>query len=142
MSDGRVCAVCARVLNHDSFRGWTHTLQDAAPEDHPPVPVRPDEVHTVTRCDFCSQDAPAWTVPARTFTALPGHGSDGDWAACDDCVHLIQENKWSALADRIVRIMRRQGLSADAEPLHHLYSALRRHLRGAPYRTSEGPGPR
>jgi len=142
MSDGRVCAVCARVLNHDTFRGWVHTLQDSQPEDHPPVPVAPSDVYTTARCDFCSEDNPGWTVPARTFTALPGHNSAGDWAACDACVKHVQADRWDALVDRVISRMHRQGIPASPDALSRLYRKLRRNFRGAPFRTSQGPAPR
>lgn len=55
-------------------------------------------------CDFCSAPSPAWRYPARTFLAYcapPIAGeSVGDWAACDSCHALIENDDPGALAQR------------------------------------------
>jgi hypothetical protein len=139
----RVCAVCARVLDRVERAGvtvgWRHTLIDT-PADHPAVPVRPEQVHTASRCDFCSADAPSWAIPARPFVyeGAPDAGSDGDWAGCDACAELIRRNRWTALRQRAVAAFAaRTGAPADQlEPLGRalgrLYRQLRRNMLGPP----------
>lgn len=41
-------------------------------------------------------------MPCRDFRAeqIPGHGSIGDWAACDECKALIEADQRDALARR------------------------------------------
>jgi hypothetical protein len=44
-------------------------------------------------CDFCHSLGPRWCYPATNFvmvsTRSSDHGSDGGWAACDECSNLI-----------------------------------------------------
>ena len=61
-------------------------------------------------CDFCSAPRPAWRYPCTSFDilaifqhrdgseiALPW-GSIGDWAACEYCSDLIENENWDDLA--------------------------------------------
>lgn len=100
MNNQRVCAVCGRVLDYVSGAGWRHTLTDLENEDHPAVPVALTDIAPVFRCDFCSVDDPAWSIPVESFEVSPGHGSDADWAACDVCVQFVRRRSWRQLADR------------------------------------------
>lgn len=44
-------------------------------------------------CDFCSSPAPAWRYPARSFQSAQFQSqSFGDWAACESCSALIENN--------------------------------------------------
>ena len=62
-------------------------------------------------CDFCGSPAIAWRYPARSFALLEltsgQHcASQGDWAACDVCHGLIEENARGALAERCAAMFR------------------------------------
>lgn len=55
------------------------------------------------KCDFCSTRPVRWSYPARTFVRTIGVtdvGSDGNWAACEDCYALIQAGNRDALVKR------------------------------------------
>lgn len=130
-----VCGVCGRVLDHRDDIGFVHTVGDAA-ADHDPMPVPMDEALVVAgRCDFCYADYPEWVIPAREFEALPGHMSSGDWAACEECIRLIDSNQWSALQRRAAQ----SWLSRHGEPmaapvlanLPRLYRLLRSNITGS-----------
>lgn len=60
-------------------------------------------------CDFCSEPAPSWCYPAATFVALRvgliEAASEGDWAACDDCRHLIEAGNRAGLAERSAALL-------------------------------------
>lgn len=133
MADGLVCAVCARVLDNHALLGWAHTAQDS-PADHPAVPVTRSEVQAAHRCDFCNGDDPQWVVPANSFTAMPGHGSDGDWAACTTCITYIHKGEWSGLAQYAAKQLSKPALPVDPSILRALYRELRKNLRGPPTR--------
>ncbi len=50
-------------------------------------------------CDFCGVRGVAWRFPCRPFRAyVPGHGVDyrGDWACCEECRPLFEEERWEA----------------------------------------------
>lgn len=128
-----VCAVCARVLTDHPLLGWVHGLQDS-PSDHPPVPASRDVIHTRGRCDFCNAEDPAWVVPADSFVALPGHGSDGDWAACESCVAFVRKDDWAGLARHAALRLSTPERKADHVVLRRLYRELRDNLRGKPTR--------
>jgi hypothetical protein len=53
------------------------------------------------KCDFCSGPKPTWKYPCEDFV-LAGTvlGSDGAWAACDECASLIEQNDRKGLAAR------------------------------------------
>lgn len=55
------------------------------------------------KCDFCSAPDPTWKYPCEDFI-LEGthHGSEGAWAACDDCAALIERNDRDGLALRSI----------------------------------------
>lgn len=135
-SDGPyVCRVCGRVLDYDSgVQRYLHTTGDAD-ADHAPEPVRQTEAEVVVgRCDFCYVDHPEWVIPARDFEVVPGHVSNGNWAACDECGVLIERGQWSALTRRA-----RSGWEARhgempanlAASLPRLYRLLRRNITGS-----------
>lgn len=49
-------------------------------------------------CDFCSAPHPTWVYPAATFEMRrEGWGSDGDWAACEECSALIERKQHDAV---------------------------------------------
>lgn len=128
-----VCAVCARVLTDHPLLGWVHGLQDS-PADHPSIPATRDEIHTRSRCDFCNVEDPVWVVPVASFVALPGHGSDGDWAACDTCVAFVRTDDWPGLARHAALRLSTPERKADPAALRHIYQELRANLRGKPTR--------
>lgn len=143
----RTCAVCARVLDAYEIDGevtWGHTLA-GADDDHPAVPVEPDEVQTKYRCDFCNEDEPKWVVPVRPFPVpdQPGVMSGENWSACEGCGHLIELNQWTALLRRVAESWeRRHGLPMLPEVktgLSSVYRVLRKNITGS-MRPVEKPG--
>lgn len=58
------------------------------------------------KCDFCSEP-PRWVYPAGDFIIeAPGpndYGSEGGWAACDDCHDIIETGDQEKLVYRCVR---------------------------------------
>lgn len=150
-----VCSVCGRVLSYDEAENrYTHNLQDQINEDHPPVAVHASEMPTHNaRCDFCNRDVAhedIWTVPASDFQ-LPqvvgitadGHAdstrpqmSIGDWAACRDCVNLVQRDRWTQLIKRVQETSPSGRLSDGVQKawLTALYRKLAVHIRAEPYR--------
>lgn len=60
------------------------------------------EVSAEKKCDFCCQAKPIWRYPCRSFEmksilGLPW-GSVGDFAACDGCSTLVEQNRRHDLA--------------------------------------------
>jgi hypothetical protein len=57
-------------------------------------------------CDFCSAPNPGWRYPARSFIGYIACGiageSVGDWAACEECHRLIDQDRRELLAARSV----------------------------------------
>lgn len=111
----RVCAVCARGLNRliDTETGkheYVHPfdMELAETDDHPPVPVLPNEITADTRCDFCFWRNPQWVIPAKDFEyeswakiGMPVRGTSvGSWAACDTCADFVNRGLWSNLQRR------------------------------------------
>lgn len=134
-SEPFVCGVCGRVLDHHEGIGYLHTTGDSF-ADHDPVPVPQAEALLVAgRCDFCYVDYPEWVVPASDFEVLPGHMSQGPWAACSVCAGLIEKDQWSALVRRaIAGYEERHGgfMPEQAQSnLSPMYRRLRKHITGA-----------
>jgi hypothetical protein len=50
-------------------------------------------------CDFCSSPAPRWSYPCPSFE-VQGYGSEGDWAACEECSVLVEAGDREGLALR------------------------------------------
>lgn len=150
-----VCSVCGRVLSYDGTeQRYVHNLQDQIREDHPPVAVHASEMPTHNaRCDFCNRDVAhedIWTVPASDFQMPQAIGitasgkvdstrpqmSVGDWAACLDCVRLIQRDRWSQLVKRVLDTAPSgiRGNPLQKAWLTALYRKLAVHIRAEPYR--------
>lgn len=57
-------------------------------------------------CDFCSAPDAGWRHPARSFIGYVTPGvvgeSVGDWAACQECHHLIISGNRAGLTERSV----------------------------------------
>lgn len=138
-----VCAVCGYVLYTVEVPGepvtYRHGLDRA--DDHPIVPVTRREMPDFNGlCDFCSDPNPTWQVRALDFIVIDvpyieRHGSNGDWAACDDCKELIAADRWGALVRRNVASGDAKGLWSSKIPpverrqiIWQLYQGLRRHL--------------
>jgi hypothetical protein len=137
----RVCAICARVLAAVQLDGrWRYDHEPIdTPADHPAIPVPAHQIEPRGRCDYCTDDDPQWTIPARSFlvNGVPGFSS-GSWAACDRCATLIRRDDWTSLRQRALTVMwnaghlrgldaRRVGAGLDA-----LWSQLRPHILGPP----------
>lgn len=113
-------------------------------------------------CDFCNRTLPEadlWTYPARSFggtmrgydndlreVAAAPWGSEGDWAACDDCHALIEAGKWHLLACRVIdspyslvpqpRAHRDQAIFV----MEQMHKAFREHRTGDPYKGTRPTG--
>lgn len=60
-------------------------------------------------CDFCCSrqdgDEVRWRYPAKSFAASYYSSSIGDWAACNTCHDLIENDKFDELADRSFQML-------------------------------------
>ncbi len=148
--DLRICAVCGRPLDTYTPPGggeprWMHTLSQLLDEDHPAVPVRPGEVPTVGRCDFCGEPGPQFELPAGDFIVeaavelvvdgfLADQASRGNWSACPPCAELVAADRWGALVRRCAAVFEATvGRPMPDEAREHtgrLFLTLRRHVTG------------
>ena len=140
-ADDRTCAVCGRPLDHVGTKDsngrviteeWLHLHSDD--QDHIPVPVKPDQVRTVYRCDFCDIDVKkAWRVPTTDFLMPHGGTSVGDWSACAACARFVTAENWGGLVQHVASVT---GYSRqDPTYLNYLettYSLVALHLTGKP----------
>lgn len=131
----KVCATCLRVLDHHSEKGWTHPEADPTLQDHEVRPVPDIEMIGIAeKCDFCFADETEWILPARDFQVGPNHGSEGDWAACNQCAELIRKNMWTRLIERVKDTWPHQygdPISDDGELwLRRTYRKLRLNITG------------
>lgn len=142
-----ICATCNNAVDRytdDTGLTYIHTPQD--PDDHPVVPIRPG-TDWRGRCDFCSHWPAQWRLPARSFT-IPGntqHGSEGSWAACNECARLIERNQWTAVIRRCLAHTKNVHptiTDAELDQYQHgigaLYKALRKHITGSLTPLGEG----
>lgn len=114
-----ICANCRRpleVVEHHVAGQLTevtfsHTLAIEGVECPELVPITGDRASQVSICDFCSSPSPAWAYPARSFIMGETTREDGTklewssvglWAACDHCHGYIENQDWTAVADRHV----------------------------------------
>lgn len=110
----RVCRTSLDVYDVDGVISYRHARPvvrriGAHLDEHEPEPMtgfKPLDIIGV--CDFCSEPYPRYSHVCKTFTVdgLPGateYGSIEDWAACEACHELIQQQAWSALAMRSVQ---------------------------------------
>lgn len=142
----RVCAVCARVLNHHEVNGWQHALQD--PDDHPVVPVLPGEVQCRSRCDLCSAEPTVSFIVSEPIELvavadddeqLAVSRSDSTWACCAVCDRLIRKRRWAEVSERSLRAMSAQqgGAMVPAEvatTLRQLHQVIAANMVGQPIR--------
>lgn len=143
----RICAVCGHTLDFYSWTdgsaalGWEHNSYDLEQTtiDHPPIPVSPGDVPGVPRCDFCLIGEVGYRLPAESFViaepqgGFPGHGSDGDWAACPECGTLIKAAKWNLLVERVWNLSPHRGTLPKYElttGYRVLFANLRKHITG------------
>jgi len=131
-----VCQTCRRILSYDEATGQYVHPQEHLHWDHAPVAVPDLEfLYINEKCDFCFADTSAWVLPAEPFVIAPGHGSDGDWAACEACAELIRADAWYKLL-QLVRKRWPEAHSGNRMPpetaqLHHLlWQELRTHVTG------------
>jgi len=125
------CGVCGHVLNlySDAFgERWVHALP--SDEDHPPVPVYADSIHTTFMCDFCLAEGASWALPVEDYADSSTAASSGDWAACDACAALLRVNDWDKLITRTVAASRNRGNSYSRQDYELLYQKLRQHVIG------------
>jgi hypothetical protein len=137
---GMWCAVCGFKL--DVFLP-DDPAEDAEylhmrPEDHPAIPASQEEVRGNTRCDFCDQqDTHIVLAPSFQMPDVPGHGSAGSWAACDECVELVRRRRWSQLATRVKSLAPSQFRRVPRSQYLKLYQLLDTHMTGEILTTAE-----
>jgi hypothetical protein len=107
------------------------------------------------QCDFCNKPAPDWTYPARPFrgrfhdpenTVAEPFGSDGGWAACDECHALIEAGDDEGLVEKTMRSPHSFVDLTDADPtwnavrgsIVQLHQAFRSHRTGPAYHEHDG----
>lgn len=127
------CGVCGHVLNRYSGafgQSWMHILE--SDNDHPPVPVPVDSIHTKFMCDFCLAEGARWALPVEDYLASESGENVGDWAACDVCADLIRSNDWNELTTRAVKAMqdRHHGAAPPRKAFNLMYQQLRQHIIG------------
>ena len=73
-------------------------------------------------CDFCSSPDVGWLFPARNYEMFRSEGvervSRDEWAACEICAHLIDQELWDLLTEHSVKSF------AATQPMSPLVSAL------------------
>lgn len=76
-------------------------------------------------CDFCSSPGIEWTYPCETFThAMPGIPNSNwvtNWACCDECHEIIEDERWVDLAKHSVET---QLASVGENPPAHIKERL------------------
>lgn len=128
------CGVCGHVLNlyEGSFgqKTWIHVLE--TDNDHPPVPVPVDSIHTKFMCDFCLSENARWALPVEDYRSSPNGENVGDWAACDECAELLRNNDWNNLTTKAHNAMltRHPHPPISRSQFNALYKQLRAHIIG------------
>lgn len=100
------------------------------------------------KCDFCSGQPVTWSYPVESFrrTQLASDGSvhvtgsDGWWAACDECHVMISSGDHYALQNRsyrtFVALNHAQPKSAErrliVDQIHNLHNQFWKHRTGDP----------
>lgn len=83
-----------------------------------------------SRCDFCSDPAPAWDYPCQSFMTLGGVAESIDaWIACEACHAFIQKGDWPGLAAHSAKRM-----GHEVELVAAFHSQFRQHRMGEPSR--------
>ena len=92
----------------------------------------------ITACDFCGRATFVKAYACHSFVYMKGtsleHEVGQQWAACEQCAHLIDTQKWAQLTERVVQcFVREQGLrSRDLpvirEQMYRLHGAFRYHM--------------
>jgi hypothetical protein len=120
VSGGRelVCARCrlkVNIIDGPDGTAYRHAgaldspLAGAQRIDHDAVPVVMPAGSAILMCDFCDARHPPWAIPLlqrATLTIEVGGGAtftaddDGWWAACDECLPLVEGRKIRALRAR------------------------------------------
>jgi hypothetical protein len=118
--DGRelVCARCrlkVNIIGGPAGTVFRHAgaldspLAGPGRTGHDPVPVVMPSGSAILMCDFCDARHPPWAIPLLERAALTievaGAGTldvtdDGWWAACDECLPLVEGRKIRALRAR------------------------------------------
>jgi len=141
----RMCAICKRVLDRrvnpfGVFVGYQHTAWDKKYAKHDPVPV-PLSEEVNSRCDFCGMDYAWWGFPCKDFSVgtMNGddYGSSGDWAACDDCKKLVEDDRVAELIDRCIDVKRAKlEVAAPREEYRVLFGKFWANKFGEAYRVT------
>ncbi len=84
-------------------------------------------------CDFCSHPDPRWKYPANDFQLedVQRLGSQGAWAACDECAALIESGDKTGLLERalhtfpLVAIVGRELAGSGIQMVHRLFFGSR-----------------
>lgn len=127
------CRTCGLVLDRKAYEDGTIEWQHPRGEhdDHPVDPAPRDSFPANFKCDFCLADHARWVLPVEQFMMAPGHESEKDWAACDDCAALLREVDWEGLTTRALReYKKRHGMAPPRAVLAGMYQQVRGHVTG------------
>lgn len=70
-------------------------------------------------CDFCKRPNPTWEYPCKDFIMLEVRwGSQGSWAACEDCAEFIEKDCLDELAFLISGLEVARELAANGMELN------------------------
>lgn len=130
------CAVCGLVLARYHENGkplFKHGPGD--PDDHPVIIVPAAQLHANIRCDFCLADDATWTLPVETYAMQGGPDMNiGDWAVCDICAGLLQDDAWDLLIQRVWLLFVERNGMAPRSAFERMYAELRPHILGPVYK--------
>lgn len=104
----QMCAVCHARLNakedsNGNLVKWVHGVI----VDHEARPVPEVLEDSILVCDFCLEPHPTWDMPAGLMTPVEAAEDDtllismSDWAACNACKELVEQDKYPALVERV-----------------------------------------
>ena len=132
------CAVCGLVLARYHKEGkaqFKHGPGD--PDDHPVIVVPAAQIHATIRCDFCLAEDATWTLPVETYAMQGGPDMNiGDWAVCDICAGLLQDDAWDLIVQRVWLLFVERNGMVPKSAFERMYEELRPHILGPVYRVN------
>lgn len=144
------CRICRTVLDtgytdetDPTTMYWVHP--GGRTFDHEPEATFAEEgnpMSPILICDFCSgPEVWWWRYPCAPFRMRgSNYGSADDWAACDACHRLIEQDEWDEVADRMMERQFPDGSGpafvrkATRRSILALYGEFRKNRTGPPAR--------